>query len=329
MEFKIIKKEQIEKLYPCIYDKNILKSYSLMNWKLNTTFQYYYSCYHSLLDDFLKKELHLNELNEQIKEINRSVTAFNLYHEISSLNLEYVFIRNNIFLERLTKEEFSSFQENYKNDNREELEQLVKSTYQKLIVFDINKKKDYIVNYDLNGSLVTYNNALVIGILAKNTNDLQKLIKGKEMEYAQILHIPVSIFVYQETESLDEKIEIIKNLNIEKEQEQKNILKKYPKYLPLGSVITLKYGWKKLMIMGYSPIDMNKKDKIYDYLGCFYPEGVITTQINILFNHEDIKSIHSIGLIDEEQKHFMDDIKDLIGNEEEQKKILKIVNEQK
>lgn len=42
--------------------------------------------------------------------------------------------------------------------------------------------------------------------------------------------------------------------------------------LPIGSVVTLKEGKKKLMIIGR--IQENEKTKkLYDYAGCNWPEG--------------------------------------------------------
>ena len=35
-------------------------------------------------------------------------------------------------------------------------------------------------------------------------------------------------------------------------------------YLPIGSVVLLKDAQKKVMITGYTPIDMETKNKIYE-----------------------------------------------------------------
>ncbi len=80
--------------------------------------------------------------------------------------------------------------------------------------------------------------------------------------------------------------------------------KKYEKYLPLGSVVILKDAKKKLMVIGYATIDVNKRDKVFDYVGCLYPEGVISTNQSILFDHSDIEKIFCIGFSDDEQKEF-------------------------
>jgi hypothetical protein len=113
---------------------------------------------------------------------------------------------------------------------------------------------------------------------------------------------------------MDSNVKKVENLNLEQEKKLDEIVKKYPKYLPLGSIVMLKNGWKKIMIIGYSPIDMNKENKVYDYMACLYPEGVINTNYNILFNHEDIKQIFALGLRDEEQQNFMLKLPDLIKN---------------
>ncbi len=69
------------------------------------------------------------------------------------------------------------------------------------------------------------------------------------------------------------------------------------KYLPIGTIVTLKGGKKKIMINGYC----QEHDKqIFDYRGCLFPEGVLETTGVSLFNHEDIQTIHHLGFKNEE-----------------------------
>ena len=98
------------------------------------------------------------------------------------------------------------------------------------------------------------------------------------------------------------------------------------KYLPIGSVVILKKGKKRLMITGYAQIDMETKDKVFDYCGCLYPQGVISTDNALLFNHEDIEKIFAIGYSDDEQKEFVNNIKQIL-TEENIKKMLENVRE--
>ena len=46
------------------------------------------------------------------------------------------------------------------------------------------------------------------------------------------------------------------------------------------------------------------KDKLYDYCGCAYPEGMLSTSEVSLFNQEDIEKVYIIGPSNEEDKKF-------------------------
>jgi hypothetical protein len=80
------------------------------------------------------------------------------------------------------------------------------------------------------------------------------------------------------------------------------------KYLPIGSVVMLKGGKKRIMITGYASVDLKKKDKVYDYCGCMFPEGVISTENNLLFDHNNIEKIYCLGYSDDEQKKFTNNL---------------------
>ena len=85
------------------------------------------------------------------------------------------------------------------------------------------------------------------------------------------------------------------------------------KYLPIGSVVTLKDATKKIMIIGYCPVE-KERNQMYDYSACWYPEGVIDSNRILLFNHNQIATIHFIGLEDEEQKQNNEKLKELVNN---------------
>ena len=93
-------------------------------------------------------------------------------------------------------------------------------------------------------------------------------------------------------------------------------------YLPIGSVVLLKGAQKKVMITGYTPIDMETKNKIYEYLGCVFPEGIIKSDENILFDTKDIDKIFFKGFINEEQEKFIPEVKEILESEEKRKEIL-------
>ena len=88
------------------------------------------------------------------------------------------------------------------------------------------------------------------------------------------------------------------------------------KFLPLGTVCLLKDAKKKIMVIGYLPmsIDENKEEKLYDYMGCIYPEGIISTDKSLLFNHQDIEKVFYIGYKDDELKEFNKKLIDTLEN---------------
>lgn len=75
------------------------------------------------------------------------------------------------------------------------------------------------------------------------------------------------------------------------------------KYLPIGSVVILKEGKKRLMIYGVNQKE-NTTGKVWDYIGCLFPEGNIDAEHTYVFNHDQIDRIFYIGMQDEEQMEF-------------------------
>lgn len=75
--------------------------------------------------------------------------------------------------------------------------------------------------------------------------------------------------------------------------------------LPIGSVVLLKGGQKRLMIYGIKQADSEDTSKEYDYLGVFYPEGHIGSKFQYLFDHEKIEKVVFRGYEDEERNEFL------------------------
>lgn len=79
------------------------------------------------------------------------------------------------------------------------------------------------------------------------------------------------------------------------------------KYLPLGSVVLLKGGSKRIMIYGRKQIQVGT-DTEWDYIACLFPEGNINEEYTYLFNHDQIERIIFLGLQDEEELYFRDKV---------------------
>ena len=77
------------------------------------------------------------------------------------------------------------------------------------------------------------------------------------------------------------------------------------KFLPIGTVCLLKGAKRYVMIIGYLPITLDKKRKMFDYSGCAYPYGVMTTNRNMVFNSEQIEKVIAMGYTNVEAEEFL------------------------
>ena len=93
-----------------------------------------------------------------------------------------------------------------------------------------------------------------------------------------------------------------------------NVNEKYKKYLPLGSVVLMKDAKKRVMITGYAVKAPESGERLWDYIGCMWPEGMITPDKNLLFDHKDISQIFALGYADDEYKEFMKKLDTLVSS---------------
>ena len=75
--------------------------------------------------------------------------------------------------------------------------------------------------------------------------------------------------------------------------------------LPIGSVVLLKQGIKKLMIIAIKTAPAEEPERVFDYMGVVYPEGYLGKKSLFLFNHEDINDIIYRGYENPEREEFM------------------------
>ena len=89
---------------------------------------------------------------------------------------------------------------------------------------------------------------------------------------------------------------------------------KYSKYLPVGSIVTLKDGESKIMITGFCFIPKEIPRQMYDYSGCVYPNGFMESNKILVFNHNQIEKVHFVGLMnDKEEIKFKQKLNDYIA----------------
>ncbi len=74
--------------------------------------------------------------------------------------------------------------------------------------------------------------------------------------------------------------------------------------LPIGSIVYLKEGTSKIMILNRGPIiKMNDEELLFDYSGCFYPQGLLPDNV-FYFNHENIDEVIFEGYTDADEERY-------------------------
>ncbi len=83
--------------------------------------------------------------------------------------------------------------------------------------------------------------------------------------------------------------------------------------LPIGTVVLLKNSTKRVMIIGVCQKEINDtEERIWDYTGCYYPEGYMGPDKSFLFNNDQVEKVFALGYQDEEQFAFKDKVDKLI-----------------
>ena len=83
--------------------------------------------------------------------------------------------------------------------------------------------------------------------------------------------------------------------------------------LPIGSIVLLEEGTKKMMIFGVKQTDETSGVE-YDYIGVMYPEGNLGEGSQYLFNHENIIEVCFKGFEDEERVDFIEKLTEFYAN---------------
>lgn len=86
----------------------------------------------------------------------------------------------------------------------------------------------------------------------------------------------------------------------------------YKDMLPIGSIVLLKGGNKRIMICGRVQTRVGE-NTIYDYSACYYPEGVVGSDSMFFFNRDAIERVYFIGFQDEDELNFRANVLDQLG----------------
>ncbi len=86
----------------------------------------------------------------------------------------------------------------------------------------------------------------------------------------------------------------------------------YKDLLPVGSVVLLKGGEKRVMICGRIQTRAGSTD-IYDYSACLYPEGIVDPKSMFFFNRDSIEKVFFLGFQDTEELEFQEKFLSQLG----------------
>ncbi|WP_148357101.1 DUF4176 domain-containing protein [Peribacillus simplex] len=88
------------------------------------------------------------------------------------------------------------------------------------------------------------------------------------------------------------------------------IIDKGNELLPIGTIVLLDIFPQPLMVYGRMQ-QQAEKDSIWEYVACPYPQGHISDESNVFFNHEQIKQVIFKGFESEGEKLMKEKLKSL------------------
>ena len=85
----------------------------------------------------------------------------------------------------------------------------------------------------------------------------------------------------------------------------------YGKLLPIGSVVQLHNGEKRLIVVGR--VLAGPDDVVHDYAGVLYPEGMGAPSALYFFEDAAIEHVFGVGFQDAEEADFKDAVLSRLG----------------
>ncbi|MDR2569167.1 MAG: hypothetical protein LBD23_02565 [Oscillospiraceae bacterium] len=191
-----------------------LKDYMLLNISL----------YRKLLVDYLLKITNIRLYDKQLLEekyLQIPTEAMDMYQYFSQNELHYIYLRNNIYIERLTDIEKDFLAKKIETENfdlDEESQKMIESSFRR-VIFEDELGNGEIFSSDFAPDSSTFrasNDSLVLGIRYDELNlngmdsnawgryhdekmrNLYLLSDKIENEIAQILNMPVEVFIYDD-----------------------------------------------------------------------------------------------------------------------------------
>jgi hypothetical protein len=235
-DFKIINIDDFNTRFPILNEKfiNSLDSESL------EIYLQIYSVYSKLFRNYIIETLNLKKyddelLNSGLNYLKVSDENMDIYQDFSKNDLNYFYLRNNLYIERLSIEEKEFLYKIFIGDKsitEEQIKLFIENTYYKVIFENVNNDGNILnTNYGPDSSeFYVSNNSLVIGVrydqfnlngmsdkewddlYQKQTFNLIDVIGKIEKNENDKLKVPVNIIVYDDY-SIKKKVNKMENIN--------------------------------------------------------------------------------------------------------------------
>ena len=225
MDFNRIEERDLETIYP---STGII--FNRLDEEKKSKYILLYNIYRELFTQYIINKLQLHTYDEKLLKSGLDFAIIDeedmdIYQFFSCELLKYIYVRNNVYIERLTKKEMEFLETKIKSGNTsldEETIRFIEETYKKLIFEDIyNDGGDGIISYGLdNSSYFASNDSLIIGIrydqFADNglddeewdkLNDEQRvflylMIKQMNTDFEGKLQVPISVIEYDDISAI-------------------------------------------------------------------------------------------------------------------------------
>lgn len=83
--------------------------------------------------------------------------------------------------------------------------------------------------------------------------------------------------------------------------------------MPVGSVVMLKGGNHRVMIIGYCQRLSSAPEHVYDYVACFFPEGYLSPEKNFVFDRDQVEKVYHVGYQTDGQAYLVEQMEAAIA----------------
>lgn len=190
--------EEIEKnIFPKNIDMALGEEKKLVsNGKLTTRYVNILGLYKTVLEEVFEEKTEWSTLNQIVLDSDLNFPAIEeqnqtIYQKTSLGSMDFFYLRNNIYVERLTGEQLAIFDQKLAEDDleiTEDLKKIVEETFELVSIPYLKAKSNTEVPYNSSGTKTAKNNAIIIEVgyqreIDETGNYLNKETEDKRRQF--------------------------------------------------------------------------------------------------------------------------------------------------